>query len=509
MKLQLSIGIAALVVVGAIAGWQQYKSDDLTNDTSAAAATKGSIRLAYDSWLGYVPLTSKHMKRGMRQRGYNLVTVNDQADYAERFKLLSKGKYDAVVASLDGALLESEQWKFPGVIPFVLDVSSGGDKVVSRCSDVKDVDQLKKSGVIAYTPDSPSHHFVKSMVVNFGFDKDRFKKDGTWAKHTTNVKEAYLKLTNGDVNTAVLWEPYVSAALKDKDMCAILGTENTANLIVDVLLINRSFLRDKPEAVKSLTRQYFTTLKYYMKEDNKSAFYKEIKREISNLDNDEIEAALKGVKFVNLTENCEQWIGCNEQGEALVDTIESTINILTKYGDFDNNPLPDENAYTMINRSIAEEVFASGISGESGAQEQTDPLTKQFSKMNDAQWKKLKVVGSLPPIVFSASSKKLGIESKKKIDLAVENLKGYPNFRVKIQGHTSNRGDAAANKTLSHKRAKSVARYLEITYGVDPNRIKVEGFGGSKPLEKKSNESMRAWRYRLSRVELILVTELY
>jgi flagellar motor protein MotB len=52
-----------------------------------------------------------------------------------------------------------------------------------------------------------------------------------------------------------------------------------------------------------------------------------------------------------------------------------------------------------------------------------------------------------------------------------------------------------------------VARYLQIVYNVDPNRLRVIGYGGTKPLPQMAGETRRAWMYRLPRVELALARE--
>ena len=506
-KANILLAVVVSLCIGGYAIFQTIADQSAAVNTSNASGTKGTIHIAYDSWLGYVPITSSHMKRGLRSRGYNLVTTNDNADYGDRFKKLSKGDYEMVVASLDGGLIESEDWNFPGVIPFIIDVSNGGDKLVSWCDDILDVDALKTKGKIAFTPESPSHHLIKSLAVHFGVK--RFRSSGGWAIHTEGAEEAYDKLMAHEVEAAVLWEPYSSQALTDNKMCEVIGTQNTTNLIVDVLLVNREFLIDNPEIVRAFTKQYFTTLKYYLSADHQAEFYDEIRVNNKRMTDDQIKNAIAGVEFVNLTDNCEQWIGCNDEGETLVDAIDATLAILIKYGDFSSNPLPDENAYTMINRDVAEQVFKHGISGEIAGDEMVDPLTAPFSVLTDKQWGEMKTVGTLQvdPIRFTASSRKLGLDSKNIVDNAVENLKGYPNFRIMIQGHTSKRGNAEGNKTLSTKRAKAVARYMEVTYGIDPNRMLVTGFGGDNTLRKKAGESMRAYTYRLSRVELILVSD--
>ncbi|PTL76150.1 OmpA family protein [Vitiosangium sp. GDMCC 1.1324] len=53
--------------------------------------------------------------------------------------------------------------------------------------------------------------------------------------------------------------------------------------------------------------------------------------------------------------------------------------------------------------------------------------------------------------------------------------------RIRIEGHTDNQGDKAANLALSKDRAQAVADYL-IKAGLDPARIESEGFGDSRPV---------------------------
>jgi len=508
MKINIIIAVIVVLAMGGYWGYEKWSSSSLTKSTSQASGTKGNINIAYDSWLGYVPGVSEHMKKGLRNRGYNLVTTNDNADYADRFKKLAKGDYDMVFTALDGAILESDRYDFPGVVAFVVDVSRGGDKIVAWCDTVKDIDGLKTTGKVAFTPNSPSHHLVKSLSVHFGVS--RFDKSfrNPWAVKTEGAQEAYKTLIKRDVEAAALWEPYASQALSDPKICEILGTQNTGDLIVDVLMVNRQFLANNPEAVKAYTRQYFTTLKHYLDPANAQDFYQEIKKENKSMKEEQIVKALAGIQFVNLTDNCKQWMGCNDEGESLVAAIDSTIDVLVKYEDFDSNPLPEENAYVLMNRTITEDVFGSGV-GDSSVGASVDPLTKEFEPLPIEKWKTLQVVGTLQvdPIIFGNSSEELGLDAKTVIDNAVKNLKAYPNFRVKIEGHTSKKGDEQANMTLSKQRAQAVARYIEITYGVDSDRVLVEGFGGSKPLPKLNGEEMRAYNYRLPRVELVLVSE--
>lgn len=53
--------------------------------------------------------------------------------------------------------------------------------------------------------------------------------------------------------------------------------------------------------------------------------------------------------------------------------------------------------------------------------------------------------------------------------------------RVKVEGHTDNRGGKAANQKLSEDRARSVKDYL-VAQGIDSARLESVGYGDSKPV---------------------------
>ncbi len=78
-------------------------------------------------------------------------------------------------------------------------------------------------------------------------------------------------------------------------------------------------------------------------------------------------------------------------------------------------------------------------------------------------------------------------------------LKAAPQLRIAIEGHTDNVGQAAANKTLSDNRAKSVMAAL-VSGGIDAKRLSATGFGQEKPVADNRSEEGRA---KNRRVELV------
>ena len=78
-------------------------------------------------------------------------------------------------------------------------------------------------------------------------------------------------------------------------------------------------------------------------------------------------------------------------------------------------------------------------------------------------------------------------------------LKGAPAMKIAIEGHTDNVGQAAANKSLSEKRAQSVMAAI-VAGGVDAKRLSAAGFGQERPVADNRGEEGRA---KNRRVELV------
>ena len=512
------IGVLLLLVVGAaliVGAWMllPYFQEHEQKTTSDAHKMKGKITIALDNWIGYFPLRSPEMQTAMRRAGWQLVLVDDNADYRGRMEKLKSGEIQLAVATVDSFLLNAQPVGFPGTIIMVIDESKGGDSILARSDAAASLSAVrgKNDLRVAFTPDSPSHHLLKAAVDHFNLPE--LLPVGPGRIETNGSEEALKKLTSGQADLAVLWEPDVSRALAQPGVVKLLGTEDTERLIVDILVVGRAFAKDHPDAVKLLLTTYFRVLKNYR--DN-PALQKEHIRKETGLSDDAVDSMLKGVSWVNFGQNCETWFDVSApnafSSQGLVDTIYSTASILVNAGDFKSTPVPDNDAYRLINSSFLEDLFASGLAGftvSGGGQAAGSSLEARFPALDDAGWAALKEVGVLKvePIVFQSGTTDLDLLAKQVIDKAVERLRHYPNFRVVIKGHTGTRGDAAENRILSQDRAEAVAKYLEITYNVDANRLRPVGVGGEQPLTRQPGETRRAYEYRLPRVELVLVRE--
>lgn len=81
-------------------------------------------------------------------------------------------------------------------------------------------------------------------------------------------------------------------------------------------------------------------------------------------------------------------------------------------------------------------------------------------------------------------------EDASRLDAKVTILKDHPQVRIRITGHTDERGSDEYNIALGMRRAQAAKEYL-VRAGVDAGRIEVASLGREVPIDPASNES--AW----------------
>ncbi|GHN01626.1 hypothetical protein WSM22_31150 [Cytophagales bacterium WSM2-2] len=104
---------------------------------------------------------------------------------------------------------------------------------------------------------------------------------------------------------------------------------------------------------------------------------------------------------------------------------------------------------------------------------------------------------------FEYNSIDLDDETEKFLNDLSATLTENQNLKLKITGHTDNRGNEKYNLHLSQKRAEEVRKYL-IKTGIDPKRIIADGKGIAEPLNANDTEEQRA---KNRRVEINLYYE--
>lgn len=109
---------------------------------------------------------------------------------------------------------------------------------------------------------------------------------------------------------------------------------------------------------------------------------------------------------------------------------------------------------------------------------------------------KAKVELAIKNVQFNSAKATLLTSSYKVLDDIADIMKRYPDYDLRIEGHTDSQGDAGVNQKLSENRAKACFDYL-ITRGVSGTRMSHTGSGESKSKADNMNAAGRAQNRRV------------
>lgn len=99
-------------------------------------------------------------------------------------------------------------------------------------------------------------------------------------------------------------------------------------------------------------------------------------------------------------------------------------------------------------------------------------------------------------VAFERGSASLTVNSQAALFQLVQVLRTYPQFRIRVSGHTDNTGRAEVNLRISRERAGSVANFL-VDNDIKADRIIAQGYGATRPIADNSTEAGRTANRRI------------
>jgi len=99
-------------------------------------------------------------------------------------------------------------------------------------------------------------------------------------------------------------------------------------------------------------------------------------------------------------------------------------------------------------------------------------------------------------IRFETGRSTLDPDSGGLLDRLIETALRCPTANIEVEGHTDAAGDAAANQSLSEKRAQAVVDYL-VKAGLPASRFTAVGYGSSQPVASNDTEEGKAQNRRI------------
>lgn len=104
---------------------------------------------------------------------------------------------------------------------------------------------------------------------------------------------------------------------------------------------------------------------------------------------------------------------------------------------------------------------------------------------------------SLYAITFTLNRADISPESAKTLDEVGKLLAAKTDWKIRVGGHTDDRGNPKLNLALSLARAEAVKIHLVNNFKIDPERITTVGLGDTKPLDTSGSPEGRAKNRRV------------
>lgn len=164
-------------------------------------------------------------------------------------------------------------------------------------------------------------------------------------------------------------------------------------------------------------------------------------------------------------------------------------------------------------RDRTEKILGAGIGAVAGAgagyyldeqerklRQQTRGSGVEITRQDDSL-----ILNAPSQVTFDVSSAAINPGFRGTLDQIARTLSEYPSSYIDVYGHTDSTGSDDFNQTLSERRARSVADYLEMR-NIEPARLATRGFGESQPIETNATETGRSANRRVE-IRIVPVTQ--
>lgn len=448
----------------------------------------GTVKIGVVTWGGYAggQYFNEGFKANTQSRFYKdygfKVDFKVLDDFDASRAAFKNGDVHLLWCTVDALPTEmSALQDFDPRIVFQADWSRGGDAVVVRRGITSVADLRGKKVAVAEL--TPSHSFLIWLLEAAGMKPS----DIQIVKQPSAIDAAQV-FKSQQVDAAVVWSPDDELCVQSVPGSKILeSTRSASNIIADAFIAKSSWLENNREKANKL---YEGWMKGAAEINGSEASKRKAARILSeNFDGVSEDAALKAIENVRLCTHGDNlnFFGMNPDykgvtGENLYNRMSNTYQELG----YIEGKVPSWRL--AINTEAIK--AASALTSAPG---QAAEGQKQFSVATEAAKTREAIATKRVSISFRTGEFQLDENAKYIIDREfVDIARAFSNARIRIEGNTDNVGNAASNKALSLKRAKSVADYLIATYNMPRNRFIIVGNGPDKPVGTNDTEDGRA-----------------
>lgn len=258
--------------------------------STAAGGSDQPIKLALSPWPGWFVWYLVKEKGFFEKNGVKVDLVWFPV-YSDSLSALASGKVDANSQTLSDTLAPASKG-IPLKAVLVNDNSNGGDGVVVK-PNINSLQELKGKKV-ATELGTVDHLLMLTALEKAGLAE----KDVSYTNMTVN--DAGPAFISGNLDGAVLWEPFLSKAIQEGKGKLLFSSKDTPGLIPDLLVFKEEITKNRPEDVKKILNAWFDALDYWKANPEESL---QIMAKAAETPVDEYKAGVDSVKIFQLEDN--------------------------------------------------------------------------------------------------------------------------------------------------------------------------------------------------------------
>jgi NitT/TauT family transport system substrate-binding protein len=252
MKRRLILLIVVVLLVGSVL------TACGTKDNKAALTEP--VKIALSPWPGWFIWYLVKEKGFFEKRGVNVELVYFPV-YSDSLSALSTGKVDANSQTLSDTLAPASKGIGLKAV-LVNDNSNGGDGFIVK-EGIQSFADLKGKKV------ATELGTVDHLLMLTALDKHGLKENDVKYTNMT-VNDAGPAFISGNLDAAVLWEPFLSKALAEGKGKLLFSSKDTPGLIPDLLVFKESVTKNRPDDVKKILLAWFDALEYWKNNPDES-----------------------------------------------------------------------------------------------------------------------------------------------------------------------------------------------------------------------------------------------
>jgi NitT/TauT family transport system substrate-binding protein len=447
------------------------------------------LKVAINTWAGHAPgiVANGGLEPGspssLYKKKYGLdVQFILIEDPVAKLNAFIKGEVDIMWDTVDSYANEASRLAEQNIQAKAIlqeDWSRGGDGIVALKS-IKSIEDLKGKK-IATTKYTPSHFLLLYLLSQSGLSPDERNALEKNLVFTAEAPLAAAAFKAKQVDAAVTWEPDLSGAVaaREDEAHILVSTTAATHVIADTLVARQQIIDQAPKTVQDFVAGWFDGIAV-MSEDPQGS--NQIVGQALKLGPDDVSGMLSGLKLTPFADNA-QFFGLAGPKAYSSTLFNSAFIIWRKKG--------------VVSKAVdAKDWFDPRFVNALSNQYRGQKVQEAFVFKEKPQLTDRAIVNKSLSIHFTTGSDEIMPGSYFTLDSLGETMLAFGNTYLQVEGNTDSRGSAAANKTLSQRRAEAVRNYLVKNFGIPEERFVAVGRGSENPVASNATEDGRALNRR-------------